>query len=113
MKKHLAPNQKCAGRKYIKNNLNTQSWVNSSTYLKTALSNKVFSYNRDKLLKDEVNNFVSVDFQTQVCIWFLIHMKFSTRITSKKEGIRKCNSAGKCTYILLVDDHVSCSYTIS
>ena len=41
----------------------------------------------------EVNNFVSVDFQTQVSIWFLISMKFCTRIINKKRGVRKCNSA--------------------
>ena len=33
-----------------------------------------------------VNNFISVDFQTHVSIWFLISMKFCTRIINKKEG---------------------------
>ena len=45
----------------------------------------------------EVNNFVSVDFQTQISIRFLISMKFCTRIINKKKGggggVRKCNSA--------------------
>ena len=34
----------------------------------------------------EVNNFVSVDFQTQVFIMVLNIMKFSTRIISQKGG---------------------------
>ena len=34
----------------------------------------------------EVNNFVSVDFQTQVFILVLNIMKFSTRIISQKGG---------------------------
>ena len=57
MKKHfLAQDQKCAKRKIkrsIENNLNTQTRVNKSIYLKTALRNQVFSYNRDDLLKDD------------------------------------------------------------
>ena len=40
-----------------------------------------------------MNNFISVDFQTHVSIWFLISMKFCTRIINKKRGVRKCNSA--------------------
>ena len=36
----------------------------------------------------EVNNFVSVDFQTQVFIMVLNIMKFSTRIISQKGGGR-------------------------
>ena len=55
MKKHfLAPDQKCAKRKIkrsIENNLNTQTWVNRSTYLKTVLRNQVFSNDRDELLQ--------------------------------------------------------------
>ena len=57
MKKHfLMPDQKCAKRKIkrsIENNLNTQTRVNRSTYLKTALGNQVFSYDRDELLTDD------------------------------------------------------------
>ena len=34
----------------------------------------------------EVNNFVSVDFQTQFSVWFLISMKFCTRVINKKGG---------------------------
>ena len=48
----------------------------------------------------EVNNFVSVDFQTQISIWLLISINFCTRIINKKGGgggggggVRKCNSA--------------------
>ena len=36
----------------------------------------------------EVNNFVSVDFETQVSIWLLISMKFCSRIINKKEGTK-------------------------
>ena len=39
----------------------------------------------------KVNNFISFDFQTQVSIWFLISMKFCTRIINKR-GAWKCNS---------------------
>ena len=52
----------------------------------------------------EVNNFVSVDFQTQVFIMVLNIMKFSTRIISQKGGggergaVRKSNSTGKYKY---------------
>ena len=51
----------------------------------------------------EVNNFVSVDFQTQVFIMVLNIMKFSTRIISQKGGggggaERKSNSTGKYKY---------------
>ena len=51
----LVPDQKCAKRKIkrsVENNLNTQTWVNKSTYLKRALRNQVYSYDRDKLLKE-------------------------------------------------------------
>ena len=55
MKKHfLAPDQKCTKRKRkrsIENNLNTQTRVNRSTYLKTVLRNQVFSNDRDELLQ--------------------------------------------------------------
>ena len=54
MKKHfLAPDQKCAKRKIrsIESNLNTQTRVNRSTYLKTVLRNQVFSNNRGELLQ--------------------------------------------------------------
>ena len=37
----------------IENNLNTQTRVNKSTYLKTALRNQVFSYDQDELLTDD------------------------------------------------------------
>ena len=40
-----------------------------------------------------MNNFISVDFQTHVSIWFLISKKFCNRIINKKRGVRKCNSA--------------------
>ena len=57
MKKHfLARDQKFAKgkiKKSIENNLNTQTWVNRSTCLKTALRNHVSSYNQDELLKDD------------------------------------------------------------
>ena len=57
MKKYfLAPDQKCSKRKIkrsIENSLNTQNWVNGLTYLKRALRNQVYSYNRDELLKDD------------------------------------------------------------
>ena len=57
MKKHfLAPDQKCAKRKIkrsIENNLNTQTWVNRSTYLKTMPRNQVSACNPDELLKDD------------------------------------------------------------
>ena len=50
----------------------------------------------------EVNNFVSVDFETQVFIMVLNIMKFSTRIISQKGGgrgaVRKSNSTGKYKY---------------
>ena len=56
MKKYfLAPDQKCSKRKIkrsIENNLNTETLVNRSTYLKRALRNLAYSYNRDELLKD-------------------------------------------------------------
>ena len=53
--------------------------------------NQVFSYKRDELVEFwwsswrnyrtlTVNNFISVDFQTHVSIWFLISMRFCTRI---------------------------------
>ena len=51
----LVPDQKCAKRKIkrsVENNLNTPTWVNKSTYLKRALRNQVYSYDRDKLLKE-------------------------------------------------------------
>ena len=55
MKKHfLAPDQKCTKSKIkrsIENNLNTQTRVNRSTYLKTVLRNQVFSNNRGELLQ--------------------------------------------------------------
>ena len=55
MKKHfLAPDQKCAKSKIkrsIENNLNTQTRVNRSIYLKTVLRNQVFSNNRGELLQ--------------------------------------------------------------
>ena len=55
MKKHfLAPDQKYAKRKIkrsAENNLNTQTRVNRSTYLKTVLRNQVFSNDRDELLQ--------------------------------------------------------------
>ena len=47
------PDQKCAKSKIkrsIENNLNTQTWVNRSTYLKTVLRNQVFTNNRGELL---------------------------------------------------------------
>ena len=57
MKKHfLAPDQKCAKRKIkrsIENNMNKQTWINRSTFLKAALRNQVFSYYQDELLKDD------------------------------------------------------------
>ena len=57
MKKHfLVSDRKFVKRKRkrsIENNLNTQTQVNRSTYLKTALRNQVFSYNQDELLKDD------------------------------------------------------------
>ena len=60
MKKHfLAPDQKCAKSKIkrsIENNLNTQTRVNRSTYLKTVLRNQVFSNNRDELLQMMVDS---------------------------------------------------------
>ena len=38
-----------------------------------------------KILKNlTLNNFISVDFQTHVAMWFLISMKFYTRIINKK-----------------------------
>ena len=40
----------------------------------------------------EMNNFVSVDFQTQISISFFISMEFCTRIISKKEGVWRCSS---------------------
>ena len=56
MKKHfLAADQnrtKTKIKRHIKNNLNTQTWVNRSTYLKTALRKQLFSYNQDELLKE-------------------------------------------------------------
>ena len=33
-----------------------------------------------------MNNFISVNFQTHVSIWFLISMKFCTRMINKKKG---------------------------
>ena len=55
MKKYfLAPDQKCVKSKIkrsIENNLNTQTWVNRSTYLKTVLRNQIFSNNRGELLQ--------------------------------------------------------------
>ena len=36
----------------------------------------------------KVSNFISVNFQTQVSIWFLISMKFRTRIISKKSLLK-------------------------
>ena len=60
MKKHfLAPDQKYAKLKIkrsIENNLNTQTRVNKSTYLKTVLRNQVFSNNRDELLQMMVDS---------------------------------------------------------
>ena len=40
-------------KRSIENNLNTQTRVNRSTYLKTELRNQLFSYNRGELLKDD------------------------------------------------------------
>ena len=57
MKKYfLAADQKCTKRKIkrsIENNLNAQTRVNRSTYLKRVLRNQVYSYNQDELLKDD------------------------------------------------------------
>ena len=57
MKKHfLVSDQKFVKRKRkrsIENNLNTQTQVHRSTYIKKALRNQVFSYNQDELLKDD------------------------------------------------------------
>ena len=51
----------------------------------------------------EVNKFVSVDFQTQISIWFLINMKFCIRIINKKRwGIRKCISAETFSFGLVI-----------
>ena len=60
----------------------------------------------------EVNNFVSVDFQTQVSIWFLISMKFCTRIINKKGGVRKCNSAENSAYRVLARPYLMTLYII-
>ena len=66
MKKYfLAPDQKCAKRKIkrsIENNLNTETRVNRSTYLKRALRNQAYSYNRDELLKDDADSIGSENF---------------------------------------------------
>ena len=40
----------------------------------------------------EVNNFVSVDFQTQVSLWFLTSMKFCTRKLKMQKGYWKHTS---------------------
>lgn len=57
MKKHfLVPDQKYAKRqrkRFIENSLNTQTLVHRSIYLKLALKNQVFSYNRDELLRHD------------------------------------------------------------
>ena len=45
----------------------------------------------------EVNNFVSVDFETQVFIMVLNIMKFSTRIISQKGGGGGGGGKGKIT----------------
>ena len=58
-KDFLAPNQKCAKRKIkrsIENNLNTQTRVNRSTYLKSMLRNQLFSNNQDELLRMMANS---------------------------------------------------------
>ena len=55
----LVPDQKCAKRKIkrsIENNLNTQTRVNRSTYLKTVLRNQVFSNDQDELLQMMANS---------------------------------------------------------
>ena len=39
-------------KRSIENNLNAQTRINRSTYLKRVLRNQVYSYNRDELLKD-------------------------------------------------------------
>ena len=45
--------------------------------------NKIGIWNIFNMLV-KYNNFISVDFQTQVSVWFLISMKFCTRIINKK-----------------------------
>ena len=76
--------------------------------------NQVFSYKRDELVEFwwsswrnyrtlTVNNFISVDFQTHVSVWFLISMKFCTRIIDKKRGVQKCNSAKSFSFYQLMD----------
>ena len=104
MKKHfLVSDQKFVKRKRkrsIENNLNTQTQVHRSTYIKTALRNQVFSYNQDELLKDDdwLNRIWELLRWITLFLlilrpkfpWFLISMKFFTRIINKK---RECNSA--------------------
>ena len=53
-----------------------------------------FKYKRDardlmaelKRLQNLVNNFISLDFQTEVSLWFLFSMKLCIRIINKKAG---------------------------
>ena len=74
-KDFLAPNQKCAKRKIkrsIENNLNTQTRVNRSTYLKTVLRNQVFSNDRDELLQMMADSIGFENFERWITSFLLI-----------------------------------------
>ena len=94
MKKHfLAPDQKCAKRKIkrsIENNLNTQTRVNRSTYLKTVLRNQVFSNDRDELLQMMADSIGFENFERWITSFLLI---FKPKFLYAGGGVRKCNCA--------------------
>ena len=50
---HIRNASKEKEKDLFENNLNTQTGVNRSTFLKAALRNQVLSYYRDELLKDD------------------------------------------------------------
>ena len=98
-------NQVCIGQrrhKYVSGiwnifNMLAKCWCSAHVFL-------WWFFNVLKFLK--VNNFISVDFQTQVSIWILIIsiilliiMKFSTKIINNKREVQKCNSPQLSVYI--------------